>query len=253
VRCYRLVRQYLQELPALATEIEVTNLTGLPLAEQARRAAALPDHTAILYTSFFIDDAGTRYSSQNALAAIAKVANRPIVIDVESLIGSGATGGYALNNVSRGKEVAALALRILNGTPVAAIPAAVSEFTKPVFDWRQLQRWGISESTLPEGSEIRFRPPMAWEQYRWQIILIAAVLLAQTLLIAYVLMQNRRRRAAEKSLAQIEERMAIVAASTNTGLWQFQAEDKPIWATKHCRSKDPGNRRRHHRRGHPGF
>ena len=30
--------------------------------------------------------------------------------------------------------------------------------------------------------------------------------------------------------------MAFTAASTNTGLWQFQVEDEPIWATKHCRT-----------------
>jgi PAS domain S-box-containing protein len=39
-----------------------------------------------------------------------------------------------------------------------------------------------------------------------------------------------------KSLEESEERTALVAASTNTGLWQFQAEDEPIWATRHCRS-----------------
>ena len=36
-------RQYIRELPALATELELTNLTGLPLVEQAARAATLPD------------------------------------------------------------------------------------------------------------------------------------------------------------------------------------------------------------------
>ena len=117
-------RQYLQELPELAREIEVINLTGLPLAEQARRAAALPGNTAILYTSLFIDDASTRYSSADALAAIADVAKAPIVIDVESLVGAGATGGYALNNVAYGKAVASLALRMLDGASAAAIPVA---------------------------------------------------------------------------------------------------------------------------------
>ena len=29
--------------------------------------------------------------------------------------------------------------------------------------------------------------------------------------------------------------MTVAAASTNIGLWQFQSEDKPIWATNHCR------------------
>ena len=77
-------RQYTQELTTLAGEFGVTNLTGLPLADQVVRAAALPERTAILYTSLFIDDNGTQYSSPEVLATIAKVANRPIVIDVES-------------------------------------------------------------------------------------------------------------------------------------------------------------------------
>ena len=34
-----------------------------------------------------------------------------------------------------------------------------------MFDWRQLQRWGIDESRLPPGSEIRFRVPTVWELY----------------------------------------------------------------------------------------
>lgn len=201
-------RQYLQELPALAREVEVINLTGQPIAEQARRSATLPPNTAILYTSLFIDDAGTRYSSQDALAALAKVANRPIVTDVESLVGLGAVGGYALNNVSYGKEVATLVLRILDGTPVTAIPVSVSEFTKPVFDSRQLERWGVSESSLPPGSEVRFRPPTAWQQYQWQIILVAVALLGQSSLIAALLHQRRRRRLAEAETRQRAHELA---------------------------------------------
>jgi len=90
--------QYLSELSTLPAETKLTNLTGLPLAERVAHAAVLPDKTAILYTSLFIDDEGTRYSAPDALTAIAKVANRPIVVDVESLIGFGATGGFALDN-----------------------------------------------------------------------------------------------------------------------------------------------------------
>jgi signal transduction histidine kinase len=199
-------RQYLREFPQLAAEIEVTNLTGLPLAEQAVRAATLPDYTAILYTSLFIDDSGARYSSPDALAAIARSANRPIVIDVESLIGLGATGGFVLNNVSYGREVASLVLRILDGASAATIPVAVSEFTQPIFDWRQLNRWQIRESALPTGSEIRFRPPTAWEQYHWQIVLIATAFLAQTSLIVRLFYEHRRRRRAE-----VEARRRLIA------------------------------------------
>jgi signal transduction histidine kinase len=201
-------RQYLRELPQLATEVELTNLTGLPLAEQVVRAATLPGDTVILYMALFIDDLGARYSSPDALAAIARVANRPIVVDMESLVGSGAVGGFVLNSASYGREVASLVLRILDGTPVSAIPVAVSQSTYPVFDWRQLSRWQVKESMLPTGSEIRFRPPTAWEQYHWQIVLIAAAFLAQTSLFVGLFYEHHRRRRAE---AEAHRRMGELA------------------------------------------
>ncbi len=201
---YRL--QYQRELPVLAAETNLIDLTGLPLAAQAARAAELPDKTAIFYTSLFIDDEGTRYSSYDALTTIAKVANRPIVIDVESLVGSGATGGYVLNNIAYGQEVADLVIRLLGGAPIAANPVKVSAFTKPVFDWRQLQRWHIAENALPAGSEIRFRRISTWEQYRTQILLASAVFLAQTALIGWLVYEHRRRRLAEAdSLQRVNE------------------------------------------------
>lgn len=192
---YRL--QYLLELPKLAAETKLINLTGLPLAEQMARAAELPDKTAILYTSLFIDDEGTRYSAADALTAIAKVANRPIVVDVESLVGFGATGGLVLDNVAYGREVAGLAIRILDGASVAANPIAVSEYTRPVFDSRQLQKWHIGESNLPAGSEIRFRPQSMWEQFATQILAACAVFIVQIALIGWLIYEHRRRHLAE--------------------------------------------------------
>jgi signal transduction histidine kinase len=211
---YRL--QYLPELSTLPAETRLTNLTGLPLAAQVARAAVLPDRTAILYTSLFIDDEGTRYSSSDALTAIARVANRPIVVDVASLVGFGATGGFALDNVAYGREVAALALRVLDGANVAGIPVAVSEFTKPVFDWRQLQKWHIRESTLPAGSEMRFRPQSMWEQFSTQILVACAVFLIQIALIGWLIYEHRRRHLAEvqarNSMAELTQLNRLATA-----------------------------------------
>jgi signal transduction histidine kinase len=190
-------RQFLSEIRMLATEFKVTNLTGLPLAEQLKQANTLPSDTAILYTSLFIDSLGTKYSSSDALEEIVKVANRPIVIDVEALMGIGATGGFVLNNVAYGKQAASLAQRVLDGEPAGSIPVAVSEFTRPVFDWRQLQRWKISESRLPEGSEIRYRELRIWERHPGELIAISIIVLSQATLIWWLLYERRRRYSAE--------------------------------------------------------
>ena len=113
------------------------------------------------------------------------------------MLGSGAAGGYVLNNVAYGQAVARLSSRILDGASVAAIPVSVGEFTKPVFDWRQLSRWGIGEASLPPGSEVRFRETTIWEQYRTAALIAVAALLLQSAIISGLLVERRRRHAAE--------------------------------------------------------
>src|SRR6185503_11897977 len=67
-------------------------------------------------------------------------------------------------------------------------------------DWRQLRRWGISEARVPAGTLVRFRQPSAWDRYKIYILSAAALLLAQSVLIAALLVQGERRRRAETQL-----------------------------------------------------
>jgi len=88
-------------------------------------------------------------------------------------------------------------LRILNGEKVSDIPITASESITPMFDWRQLQRFGISENTLPPGSEVLFHELSAWQQYRSQMLAIIAALMVQAALIGWVSYEHRRRHIAE--------------------------------------------------------
>jgi C4-dicarboxylate-specific signal transduction histidine kinase len=71
-----------------------------------------------------------------------------------------------------------------------------------------MQRWGVRQSNLPPGSEIRFHEPSAWERYQWQIIAIAAAMLLQAALILALLWEHRRRRRLE---VEGRQRMAELA------------------------------------------
>jgi signal transduction histidine kinase len=189
-------RHLTRAIPAGIENLEVIDLIGLPMSELRQRLATLPDRTAIIYTSIFSDGAGTQYAPADALALIAKVANRPIVVSAETFVGPGGIGGYVMTPRSIGEAAARLALRLLDGERLQNISLA-EENVKPIFDWRQLQRWGVDLSRLPAESEIRFRPLTAWDQYRWHILWIAAAFLLQTALILGLLHERRRRRSAE--------------------------------------------------------
>ena len=93
-------------------------------------------------------------------------------------------------------------MRILNGEIASNIPIEESNLAIPIFDWRQLKRFGLSEANLPAGSEVRFRELTVWEQYRLQIMLIAAALMFQTILIVWLYYEHHRRRNAETNSRQ---------------------------------------------------
>jgi signal transduction histidine kinase len=136
------------------------------------------------------------------------VANRPIIVNSETFVGSGAVGGYVLSPDRIGRDAGRLALRILNGESASDIPVTTGNTLTPIFDWRQLQRWGISESRLPSGSEIRFRDPTVWDQYRGYIFLAVAAILIQGALIFWLLYEHWRRTAAEANSVELTHELA---------------------------------------------
>src|SRR5499427_7509517 len=202
-------QDFLDDLPDVRGRFEVIDLTGLSMAELRQRLTELPSDSAVTYVGFSTDVTGERYLPNEASQLIAEAANRPTFVDSETFIGKGSVGGLVVSPGGIGRVAARFALRILDGENASDIPITNSEeILKPVFDWRQLQRWGISENRLPVGSEIRFRSPTAWEQYRWEILLISAVMVLQSLLIAGLFYEHRRRRQAE---VEASHRMAELA------------------------------------------
>jgi signal transduction histidine kinase len=196
-------RNVLAQLENLATQFDVIDLTGLSMPQLKERVGSLPDDSIIAYIGLTIDARGVAYTSREALSELAGVANRPIFVQAETQLGTGAVGGVLVHLASMGDAAARLALRVLTGEPVASIPAAAGNMTQPVFDWRQLQRWNISENRLPPGSDIRFRSLTAWERYRWQIVTALLALVLQAALICGLLYERWKRFRSERAAHEL--------------------------------------------------
>jgi PAS domain S-box-containing protein len=216
--------------------VNITWFNHLTLNEMLTRATAMSPQSVILWVLLSEDAAGVPHSQDRALDTIREVATVPIFGVSDYQLGRGIVGGPLIQTQGLGQKAAQVALRILRGEEPGGINPPSVTFGAPMYDWRELQRWGINEARLPPGSVVLYREQTVWERYRWQIMIVAATLLAQTLLIAYGLFQSRRRRAAELSLKESEERMSFTAASANIGLWQFDRKANELWATEHCRA-----------------
>ena len=139
------------------------------------------------------------------LTRLHAVATAPIFSSDESFFGSAIVGGPLLLAAGTGRHDGRRCQALRRGKAGRNQPPPV-QFASPVFDWREMQRWGISESRLPPGSEILFRNPTVWDQYKWYIMLVAAIVLAQTALIVGLLYQHRRREPLRRnSLRRVNE------------------------------------------------
>ena len=149
------------------------------MAELKSRLATLPDDAAVYYGNLYADDAGATFIPVDVVPLLAQASNRPIVSDNVFHMGRGSAGGFLALPEPIARDAARRVLRVLDGEPASRLPITAGDFTRPIFDWRQLERWGINAASLPPGSEIRFRPPTLWEQYRWQMIAILVAVLLQ--------------------------------------------------------------------------
>ena len=93
------------------------------------------------------------------LADLHAKANAPLFGALSPYFGHGIVGGSMMSIDDLARNTADVAGRILNGEPPASLRVPPQLAGQPMFDWRELQRWGIPESRLPPGSVVQFRPP----------------------------------------------------------------------------------------------
>lgn len=184
--------------------------------EILKHAASLHPNSAIFWELMIVDAAGVVHEDSKALARLHEVANAPIFSYTDAFFGKEIVGGPHVPVLEAGRQVGAVAVRILSGESPVAIKVPPVGMGTPKFDWREVQRWGISESRLPPNAEIHFRAPGIWEQYRYRILVVLAAIVAQALIIAWLLYEQRRRHRAEilarSSLAELHNVNRLAAA-----------------------------------------
>jgi signal transduction histidine kinase len=169
----------------------------------------VPPRSLILFIWHAQQEPGHYVYSDEIARLVADAAPVPVYGTSDFYLGTGVIGGVMRRTAETGARVGRLAHRILEGARPQDLPVESARVV-PTFDWRQLQRWRIDASGLPQGSVVLFRTPTAWESYRPYILGAAFVFVTQLALIAALLTQRTRRRNAELT---IRKREATLLAS----------------------------------------
>jgi signal transduction histidine kinase len=207
-----------KEFAQFKDRVEFIWYNTLSFADVLKASASLPPHSAIFWELMIVDAAGVTYEGDSTLAKLHAVASAPIFSFDDSFFGRELVGGPMFSVQEGSRRAAEVAVRILNGEKPSDIKTPPIRFAAPKFDWREMQRWGISESRLPAGSTIFFRDPSAWERYRFAILMVCAAILTQAALIAWLIFEHHRRTRVELRYRQSMAELTYMNRVTGAGL-----------------------------------
>lgn len=190
----------------------VEHLHDLAVEEMEERLQRLPRDSIVLYTHLWRDRTGRQFQSNEVAGRLARSASVPVYVLFEPDIGNGTLGGFVNDSGKAGEIAVNAALDLLDGSRPATARPGDRYSSHPVADWRELRRWGLSETKLPPGTEIRFRVPSLFEAYFVETLLALCFigLLAAGLILTSVLYVQRGRlaRALAEANNRLEERVA---------------------------------------------
>ena len=208
-------------------ELQVLSLTTMTWDDLGDRLRALPRDDAVLLLSAYGDSSGKRKTFEDALTHI--LANSPVPVFHlwEHGMGDGVLGGVIISHEEQGRIAAGLALRVLNGErpeSLGVLPG--TRANKVIVDHAVLRRFGIDESLLPEGSEIRGAPNSFVHEYWVEILIAATLLLILIVLVLALAFHVWRLRIAKKRIAESETRYKALFNANADGILVAEASSR---------------------------
>ncbi len=214
-----------EELRPLEGRVVFSYLTGLTIAELQKELANLPPQTIVLFVSSTRDRAGNNPGNLTVVRQISPASNAPVYGNSDAQVGLGILGGRVISFDALGSEAARVGFRVMAGErPDAIAPHGVPSV--PMFDSRELKRWGISETSLPPGAIVKFKEVSVWENYKWTIIALIAAVLLEGFLIAQLLLADRKRRQAEQQSKQTDKLLREIVSSVPGVVWETVIDKK---------------------------
>ena len=191
-----LTSEFQAMLPRFEASTEFVLIENLDMAEVQAQVKALPADSFIMMLVFNRDASGQFFTYEESLAQISSVTTLPIYGIGDFYLGGGIVGGKLTSGFHQGEAAAKITQRILEGEAVEDIPVVKESPNRYMFDYEQMQRFGLETSALPTDSIVINEPDTFYDRYKtliWGSLGIVAVLI---LIVAILLVSiNRRKRA----------------------------------------------------------
>ena len=193
--------------------LEYVPLIDMGLSDLRRRLRELPVDSVVIYQGYWQDELGEKYFPAEILESLCLESKAPVFGLIDTHVGQGTVGG-ACRVLD---AIGGAAGRLVAASREQPIPPPVDVPLVTILDDRALRRFRVPASRIPEESRVLFREPRLWDRYRPYFVAGGAVLALQSLLIVALITQSRRRRRAERILAEQRDQIAHAGRISTLG------------------------------------
>jgi signal transduction histidine kinase len=196
-------------LPRYRGKVRFTLLEDADMEEVLKTVRDLPEQSVILYSLFFRDKKGRVFDFDESISLITRNSRVPVYGFWDFSLGYGIVGGMLTSGYDQGRSAGQMVMRLLNGERIEALPVMMQSTNRYMFDYRQMERFGIKMSSLPDGSTVINRPLgryVVQQSTIWGAAVLVAVLIAVILLLLRNMAMKRK---AEERLQNFADQLEL--------------------------------------------
>lgn len=142
------------------------------------------ENKLLLISGIILDKSGNPLSFAERTSFVRRHSNNPIYSFWEHNLGHGIVGGKLINAEDQGRFAASMAVSILSGKDMDNMEIIYEAPNQFMFDYKEMERFGVRQNDLPLGSKVINSPPTLTEILRSNIYqTIILLLVAITIVI----------------------------------------------------------------------
>jgi diguanylate cyclase (GGDEF)-like protein len=196
------VREELEKIiPDYESEVNIDIYSDFSIEELKNRLQNIGSDTVIYLLVLNRDNTGKFVSYNDGLKLVTEVSNHPIYGAWDFYLGHGIVGGSILSGYIQGLEAGRLLKDIINSRDKDYAGQFKDGETKYMFDYNELEKFGISKSSLPKGSVIVNSPVNLIYKYHMQILSVTYLIIVILIINIFYKKKNEK-----KLIAMVHEK-----------------------------------------------
>jgi PAS domain S-box-containing protein len=229
----RAMRTELNKAAARFPSVKIESAAEMPVEKLVERLRQLREGELVVLLSYAVDKSGRTFNLSEAANIISRASKVPVFAVHATQLGHGVVGGVMMDGKSQGESAARQVEATLNGTDTGTLPVFTGSMSAPMFDYRQLARFGvdINSAGLPPGS-ILINTPKSSYQVNKALVWLGALLIATLALALVAVIINNRRQWAIRALAEANHAYRHLLDSVGDTIYIFNLEGRIIEANE---------------------